>query len=202
MANPSVGRAILPVGFPIGTSHPLGVNHAIERPCEIRLGQAFVNVSPAHYTGWMAALEALDRPRLLEEWAGEGVPQPELVLKDLFEAGLLVELEDAPLDNLPTLERFRLYPTGYGSGNSLESQLVFELGATDPESRAKVDVRVYSVWALSTWPISIAEACRSIAKENDADPTSFLGQLALSLPLLVRSGAAFLDLAPGSEAPG
>lgn len=189
----TTGSAVLPVGFPLGTSHPLGIGEPVEQPQEIRKGESFYNVTAGQYAAWMLALQAADREVLEASCTASGLPNAGELIEDLLEAGLLVAMWDSPLQNLPLLESHRLLPVGLGFGNSLEHQDAFVIGQFGLGPRLTVDLRVYLVWGLSTRPISVAEACREVAATYDVDVEPVLGQLAVNLPLLIRHGAALLD---------
>jgi hypothetical protein len=186
-------RAMLPVGYPLGPSYPPDATGSIEAAMEIRFGDAFRRLSVARYQAWMVAMEAFDRPRLQAACARQEIPDASGHIDALLLDGLLIELAETPLDNLALLERHRLIPIGFGLGNSLEAPDRYLISQFAPGSEVTVDVRVYLAWALSTRPISIADAARRLGREHGIGPEPILAQLALNLPLLVNSGSALID---------
>lgn len=187
------GRALLPVGYPLGPSYPPGLTAPVEAAMEIRIGDGFRRLSTARYQVWMVAMEAFDRHGLEVACSRQEIADVDGQIGALLLEGLLIELADQPLDNTDLLDRHRLVPIGFGLGNSLDAPDRYLISQFAPGSEVTVDVRVYLAWALSTQPISIGDAARRLALEHGIGPEPILAQLALNLPLLVTSGSALID---------
>lgn len=187
------GRAMLPVGYPIGPSYPPGASGPMEAPMEIRVGDGFRRLSTARYQAWMVAMEAFDRRGLRAACSRQEIGDASGHIDALLQEGLLIELADDPLDNLDLLDRHRMIPIGFGLGNSFEAPDRYLISQFAPGSEVTVDVRVYLAWALSTRPTSIGDAARRLGREHGIGPEPILAQLALNLPLLVNSGSTLID---------
>src|SRR5258708_7421619 len=151
------GCPLLPVGFPLGEVYYLSERVSYGA---IRKGADRLRVALDDYQAWLHGFDAQPRAELVARCTHDAIPEPEARIDSLIEAGFLVELRDMPEDNQDLLERLRLIPLGFGLGNTPYNPENFEIGQVGNEEALSVNARVYNVWAVSTVPISIAEACR------------------------------------------
>lgn len=186
------GRAVLPVGFPLGLVVPEDGGRD-EQPYEIRKGAGSVDLAEGQYRLWLLAFDGLARPELLAACQAQEIPYADQIVEDLLRVGALVELEDDPLANVRLLERHRLHPMGVGVGNSRERPREWRIALPGLGVAVSVDVRVYTVWSDSVGGGSLAGHCRRLARQVGVEPARLLGQVAVNLAPLLQRGVAYLD---------
>ena len=189
------GRAVLPVGFPVGLVVPENGKQD-EQPYEIRKGAGVIDLAESQYRLWLLAFDGLARPDLLAACGAQEIPYAEEILADLLRVGALVELEDDPLANVRVLETHRLHPMGIGVGNSRERPREWRIALPGLGVALSVDVRVYTVWGGSVAGGSLAGHCRRLARDVGVEPARILGQVAVNLAPLLQRGVAYLDEEP------
>lgn len=194
------GRALLPVGFPLGLV--VGEDgRRDEQPYEIRKGSGIVDLAESQYRIWLLAFDGLARPDLLAACRAQEIAYAEEIVEDLVRVGALVELEDDPLANVRVLETHRLHPMGIGLGNSRERPREWRIALPGLGVGVTVDVRVYTVWSDSVCGGSLAGHCRRLARDVGVEPARILGQVAVNLAPLLQRGVAYLDEAGAAAAP-
>jgi hypothetical protein len=196
------GRAVLPVGFPLGLA--VAENGGREdQPYEIRKGAGAVDLAEPQYRLWLLAFDGLSRPDLLAACRTQEIAYADEIVDHLLRVGALVELEDDPAANVRLLERLRLHPMGIGVGNSRERPREWRIALPGLGVSVTVDIRVYMVWSDSVGAGSLADHCRRLARDVGVEPARILGQVTVNLALLLQQGVAYLDeAAPGTTEAG
>jgi hypothetical protein len=193
------GRAVLPVGFPLGLVVAED-GRRDEQPYEIRKGAGVIDLAESQYRIWLLAFDGLARPDLLAACRAQEIAYADEIVEDLVKVGALVELEDDPLANVPLLDTLRLHPMGIGVGNSRERPREWRIALPGLGVGVTVDVRVYTVWSAAVCGGSLAGHCRRLARDVGVEPARILAQVAVNLAPLLQRGVAYLDEA-GAAAP-
>jgi hypothetical protein len=231
--QPITGRSVMPkLIVPVGLD--LGPAYAGEGPpdrlpvrYEVHQGATSMELNATEYAVWRAAFEQPDAHydmkhdrQCLAAFVREHghapagpVPDPDPVVDRLLELGLLAEFEP----DGPGLERFfgmhRLYPRAEGVGTDPERSESHLIGDEEKVFCA-VPPNVFLAWMDSVTAPSLWDVCAEVASDDNPDPgeaplhltaTEIAEQVASSLPWMISTGAAWLDLVnyelPRIEAP-
>lgn len=196
------GSPVLAVGWPLGFEAAVESGEVRDAPYVVARGGRYLDLPADAYRVWLMALGGTSRKELIEAVEAGGITDAgdaDEIVSGLLRANAVVELDDDPLANAEILEHLRLCRVGIGLGNSVEQPNAFKIGAAGGGVRVVVDSRVYGVWGMSDGSVSIAEACRRLAKnvsdpDDPIEPSFVVGQIAVNLGLLLREGVALLDL--------
>jgi hypothetical protein len=204
---------IVPVGLNLGPSYRyVAPPDPTPEYWEVRLGADSEELSADEFQVWGRAFLDPERHARLEVnrdtlrrdllAAGKGPADPDEVIDQLIERGFLVEFDpEGPLEKV--FRRLRLYPLAEGMGNTPEEPDRRLIGHNG-QSLLKVTSVVYGLWAFSAAIGSLWDACLATAKFNanakqagedleDLPLDEVARQGAVSVPMLVSSGCAFLD---------
>ncbi|MEU1604036.1 hypothetical protein [Micromonospora matsumotoense] len=206
---------IVPVGLNLGPSYRY-VTPPDPTPeyWEVRLGSDSEELTDEEFQVWGRAFLDPERHARLEVnretlqrdviAAGNGPANPGPVIDRLLDRGLLIEFDpDGELEK--AFRRIKLHPLAEGIGNTPEEPDRRLIGHNG-QAHAKVNYTVYGMWAYSSSVGSLWDACADFeagAKEQReagedveaATAAEVASELAKTLPMLVASGCAFLDLA-------
>jgi hypothetical protein len=206
---------IVPVGLNLGPSYRY-VTPPDPNPeyWEVRLGNDSEELTDEEFQVWGRAFLDPERHARLEVnretlqrdviAAGSGPTNPGLVIDRLLDRGLLAEFDpDGELEK--AFRRIKLYPLAEGMGNTPDEPDRRLIGHNG-QAHVKVNYTVYGMWAYSSTVGSLWEACvdfeagareqRQAAEDIDeATAGEVASEIARTLPMLIASGCAFLDLA-------
>lgn len=213
-----MSKIVLPVGFSVGPRYniadPPDPNMNFY---EISLGDESIQLNDDETKVMAAATGDPDRHTRLEitrisvrtclEVLHDGVAEPEPIIDHLMSMGLLVEFDpvEGTDDELADLfRRHRLYPTAEGLGATPEEPRRYRIGHGSVPV-VIVDNLTFSIWAYSRNFTNLWDECADFASDReyvgeDGKPLNLTTEVvvrrfARSLPALIGSGTAFLDLA-------
>ena len=187
------GRPILAVGYPLGYTAPLDGSPASYVPYEVRLGDETVELSEPHWKLWLGAFAGADRPGLLSHAETLDLDE-EALTRDLFDAGLLIALEDTLKPTALSSSNCGLSPRGSDSANTEEDRPAFRIGLPQLGVRVISDYRMYDVWRQCDGRRTLADACRKVARDWDVEDAQATRVAAANLALLLREGVIYLDV--------
>lgn len=215
-----MSTVIVPVGLAMGRDYAAGdPGDDSAASWEVHLGDTPAYLTREEMLVWAAAFleperhanRAVNRASLAAKLAAgsEITADPETVMSRLVERGLLVEYDpvDGRLEEL--FRELQLVPLAQGNGNSPEQPGRYEIGFAG-QTLIDVDPNVYAIWSYSFHERSLWDACAALATGLDEDlepgeePLGLTADevardVAMSLPLLVVTGCAFID--PVAELP-
>jgi hypothetical protein len=194
---------ILPVGHYTGAEHPPGPGRT--RPLgsagrTIRIGRSRVSFTDDEpFLVWAAA----HRPPgdLGAPWgraeiaAASKVADPEPVIDQLLEDGLLVEVTDVE----SFARRHKAVPILIALGNTPEEPDRYGIGLYGLDPVVTVSPLVYELWQWGTISVSVWAVCEAFAIANSRATGvpiaagSVLAEFVAALPALVGSNAVYLD---------
>lgn len=208
---------IVPVGFDLGPAFAEdGPPDRLPVRYEVHLGATPTELSATEYAVWRAAFEQTDAHfdmkhdrRCLEAFVREHghapvglVPDPKPVVDRLLGLGLLAEFQPGAGE----LEEFfgvhRLYPRAEGVGTDPDRSDLHLIGDEEKVFCA-VPPNVFLAWMDSVTSPSLWDACVDVASDDDLGPgeapldmtpAEVAEQVASSLPYLISTKAAWLDL--------
>ncbi|MQA03530.1 MAG: hypothetical protein GEV07_12695 [Streptosporangiales bacterium] len=207
---------IVPVGFVMGPEFgPDGEPDREPLHYEVHFGGDPQNLTTDEFVAWAGAFT--DPPRhaelqvnrkSLEEFLrtdnGLGGPlaDPASVVTGLVERGLLVEYDplEGPLEEL--FRGLRLFPQGQGLGSTPDEPTQYRIGFAG-QPIASVSSNAYQLWSYSLTFASLWDACVDMAEAAtnvepgetpiDVDAETLVREVGSAIPMLVSTGAAFLD---------
>ncbi|TDB79554.1 hypothetical protein [Micromonospora sp. KC721] len=205
---------IVPVGLNLGPSYRY-VTPPDPAPeyWEVRLGNDSEELTDEEFQLWGRAFLDPERHARLEInretlrrdalGVGSGKSNPDAIIDRLLDRGLLIEFDPNGELEKP-FRRIRLYPLAEGMGNTPEEPDRRLIGHNG-QAHVKVNYTVYGMWAYSSSIGSLWEACVDFetgAKEQhetgeDVEVVAaaeVAGEVAKTLPMLIASGCAFVDL--------
>ncbi|MGC4815315.1 hypothetical protein ACLQ29_32840 [Micromonospora sp. DT228] len=199
---------ILPVGRYTGEFHP-----AVGAPVRyhsLSIGRLSVTIEdPQALAVWAAAHRAVDRPdatwdraAVIDAATRLGVTNPDRIVAEFLEDGLLVET--AP--GAPEVEDFarthRVHPLMVSLGNSPDDPLRYGIGLFGTAPVLRLPALAHDVWQWSSVGASLWDVCQAfadagaqaeVADTREHDPRHVLREFLAALPLLVGANAACLD---------
>ncbi|MFF0150137.1 hypothetical protein [Micromonospora sp. NPDC005203] len=199
---------ILPVGRYTGEFHP-----AVGAPTKyhsLSVGRLSVTIEdPQAFAVWAAAHRPIDRPEatwdraaVVEAARQLGVADPDRIVAEFLEDGLLVET--AP--DAPDVEDFarahRVHPLMVSLGNTPDDPLRYGIGLFGTAPVLRVPALTHDLWQWSSvgaslWDVSQvfadAGAQAEVTDTREHDPRHVLREFLAALPLLVGANAACLD---------
>ncbi len=205
---------IVPVGLNLGPSYRY-VTPPDPNPefWEVRLGNDSEELTGEEFQVWGRVFLDPERHTRLEInretlqrdviAAGNGATNPGPVIDRLLDRGLLIEFDpDGGLEK--AFRRIKLYPLAEGMGNTPDEPDRRLIGHNG-QAHVKVNYTVYGMWAYSSTVGSLWEACVDFeagAREQrqagedieEATAGEVASEIARTLPMLIASGCAFLDL--------
>lgn len=208
---------ILPVGRYTGEFHP--AVGAPVRYYSLRIGGLSVTLEdPQSFAVWAAAHHPIDRPdatwdraAVTEAASQRGGADPDRIVVEFLEDGLLVEIApDAP-DVVEFARAHRVLPLMVSLGNTPADPLRYGIGLFGAAPILRLPALVHDVWQWSSVGASLWETCQvfadagaraEVADTREHDPRHVLHEFLAALPLLVGANAAFLDVATRSHSPG
>ncbi len=206
---------IVPVGLNLGPSYRY-VTPPDPNPefWEVRLGNESEELTDDEFQVWGRAFLDPERHARLEVTretlqrdllaAGAGPANPGPVIEQLLDRGLLIEFDpDGELEK--PFRRIKLHPLAEGMGNTPEEPDRRHIGHGGA-SLVKVSGVVYGVWAFSAAEGALWDFCLGLDEDNLRDRQAGMDlerltaaeaahQAAVTIPMLVASGVAFLDQA-------
>ncbi len=191
-----MNEILLPIGQPLGrTAQPEG--EPMPATAAVRVAAEFHDLSPEQYRLWLTSFNHSDRGALEQAAQAIGTADAATTIGELTTLGVLVTFDPAE-DLTAFLSSYCVIPAGFGLGASTEKVGYFEIGGPDLQPRVRVEFDIFLVWAMAHTR-SIWSTCRMLAGEKQLDPVLVARHVAVNLPLLTRSGCAFLDqIAPRS----
>lgn len=204
---------IVPVGLNLGPSYRY-VTPPDPTPeyWEVRLGNDSEELTDEEFQVWGRAFLDPERHSRLEVnretlqrdviAAGNGPTNPGPVIDGLLGRGLLIEFDPSNELEKP-FRRIKLHPLAEGMGNTPDEPDRRHIGHNGV-SLLKVSGVVYGIWAFSSTEASLWEACVGLGEDNERDLKAGMDlerltaseaahQAAVTIPMLVASGCAFLD---------
>ncbi|WP_431877451.1 hypothetical protein [Micromonospora marina] len=204
---------IVPVGLNLGPSYRYVTPPDLTPEYwEVRLGNDSEELTDEEFQVWGRAFLDPERHARLEVnretlqrdviAAGNGPANPGPVIERLLDRGLLIEFDpDSELEK--PFRRIKLQPLAEGMGNTPEEPDRRHIGHNGV-SLLKVTSAVYGIWAFSSTEASLWEACVGLDEDNQRDLQTGMDlerltaaeasrQVAITIPVLVASGCAFLD---------
>lgn len=208
---------IVPVGFDMGPVY--AEEGPPDRPpmrYEVHLGGGPRDLDELEYTVWRAAFAdpdahaglKVDRARLERYLRDEGhapagrISDPEPVVDRLVGQDLLLEFDaDGDLEDVFGIHR--LYPRAPALDSQRDDPMFHDIGFDEP--LCEIPPNVFTAWAFGMTEATLWAACDMVAEIADADlapgrePMNLSAgevakQVALNLPYLLSTKAAFLDL--------
>lgn len=209
-------NVVVPLGFDMGSIFAEdGPYDRSPSWYEVHLGGHPQQLNAEQYTAWLGAFHdvaahadlAVDRAALERHLrtAAQGpagqLPNPGPIVDGLLERELLLEYDTdhAGEDVFSTL---RLLPRAHGLGSTVDRPDRYRIGYPG-RPLAQVQALVYQLWSLSlTYPalwyafeeIAGADVWQLASGDRKPGPEQVGSEVGAALPLLVSSGAAFLDL--------
>lgn len=204
MADP----LILPVGRYTGEFHP-----AVGAPVKyhsLSIGRLSVTLEdPQAFAVWAAAHRPVDRPDAIWDRTAVtdaarqlGVADPDRVIAEFLEDGLLVEITpDAP-DVVDFARAHRVLPLMVSLGNTPDDPLRYGIGLFGAAPVLRMPALVHDVWQWSSVGASLWDVCQvfadagaraEVADAREHDPRHVLREFLAALPLLIGANAACLD---------
>lgn len=209
---------IVPVGFDMGPVY--AEDGPRDRPpmrYEVHLGGGPRDLDAVEYTVWQAAFAdpdahaglKVDRTRLERYLRDEGhapagrIADPEPVVTRLIEQELLLEFDsDGDLEDPFGIRR--LYPRAPALDSERDDPMFHDIGFDD-EPLCEIPPNVFTAWSFGMTEATLWGACEMVAEIADADlppgreplnlsTAEVAKQVALNLPYLLSTKAAFLDL--------
>lgn len=209
---------IVPVGFDMGPVYDdEGPMDRSPMRYEVHLGGGPEDLTATEYTVWRAAFAdpvahaelKVDRARLERYLRDQGhapagrIDDPAPVVSSLLERDLLLEFDtDGDLEDPFGIRR--LYPRAPALDSDRDDPVFHNIGFDD-EPICEIPPNVFTAWAYGMTEATLWAACEMVAELADADlkpgqeplnlsTADVAKQVALNLPYLVSSEAAFLDL--------
>lgn len=206
---------IVPVGLSLGPSYRY-VTPPDPNPeyWEVRLGTDSEELTHEEFQVWGRAFVDPERHSRLEVnretllldvvTATRGAINPKPIIDRLLERKLLIEFDtDGDLEK--PFRQITLHPLAEGMGNTPEEPDRRLIGHNG-QALVKVNYTVYGMWAYSATIGSLWTACLDFeagvreqreAGEDVAEATAaeVAAEVASTLPMLIASGCAFIDLA-------
>jgi len=210
MANPAPAQPVVfPVGHYTGAFHP-----AVGAPPKyhsLRLGRLVVTLPDDRTLAvWAAGHRSPDEPA--EPWTREavtrtartrlGVDDPEPVLAELLDSGLLAEVTPGTPDAIEFARAHRVVPLMVGLGNTPEEPLLNGVGLFGMEPIVRVPSLVYDVWQWGSVGASLWDVCQAFAQageevvvsnSHEHNPEFVLTTYLNSLHVLLGPNAAYID---------
>lgn len=208
---------IVPVGLDMGPVYD--ADGPVDRPppyYEVHFGGDPQRLTAAEYTAWLGTFADPDAHadlRVDREWleqylksdgAGPAGPldDPTPLVSQLLDRELLLEYDpdDSAMEEVFGL--LRLYPRAVGRGSDPEEPGRYRIGYVG-DVFLEVSGVVYQIWAHSPTFPSLWETCRCFVESNsdlaspeqpfDLTADEVARETGYAVPLLVSTGAAFLD---------
>lgn len=221
-------KLIVPVGLDLGPAYAAdGPPERLPVRYEVHLGATTIELDAVEYTVWRAAFEQTDAHfdlthdrACLEAFARDHghaptglVPDPGPVVDRLLGLGLLAEFDPDGVGLDEFFGMYRLYPRAEGVGTDPDRSDLHLIG-DEAKVFCAIPPNVFLAWADSVTAPSLWDACADIASDEHLDPgesplgltpVDVAGQVAASLPYLISTRSAWLDLVtyelPRIEAP-
>lgn len=210
---------IVPVGLDMGPVYDEeGPPDRAPLYYEVHLGGDPQQLNPEGYTAWLGAFHnpdqhanhEMNRERL-EQYLRDNVAGPVGRLSDpgplvqtLLDVSLLIEFDPDKSDMEYVFGPMRLYPRAHGLGSTSTVPDQYRIGYVD-HPFAQVSELVYELWSFSLTMPSLWTACEEVSNalrtqvRPGEEPVDYSAEelardVAYTMPLLVSSGAAILDL--------
>lgn len=208
---------IVPVGFIMGPE--FGSDGPQDRPpqhYEVHFGGDPQDLSEEEFATWAGAFVdptrhanlEVDRKALEEFLRNDDglvgrMADPVPLVSALLERGLLIEFDPLEGDLQELFTNLRLFPQGQGLGSTPEDPALYRIGF-GPQPVARVTSNVYQLWSYSLTFPALWDACVDMAEAANTElepgeeplgiqPVELAREVAAAIPLLVSSGAAFID---------
>lgn len=206
---------VVPVGFDMGAIYAeAGDPDRSPMHYEVHLGGDPQDLTADQYTAWLGAFHdveahadllvdrvALERHlRTDPEGPAGPLTDPRPLVQELLDRGLLLQYDTGDVRE-DVFAGLRLFPRAHGLGDTTDSPEFYAIGYPG-RSFATIDNLPYQLWSLSLTFPSLWDALVDFAEgdgwdippgEEKPSPAEVGGMLGQVLPLLVSSGAAFLD---------
>ncbi|MBT8225600.1 MAG: hypothetical protein HKP61_11880 [Dactylosporangium sp.] len=204
---------IFPVGHYTGAFHP--TVGAPVRYHSLRIGELGITLDDEQALGvWAAAHRPLDRPD--QPWTRTavaniartlmGIADPESIMDEFFETGVLVEVEPGTQDAIGFARAHRVEPLMIGLGNTPDHPLTCGIGFLGAAPVVTVPTLVFDIlqWgslANSLWDVCAAFATAGaqggVSNTDEHNPEYVLTTFLTSLYTLLGPNAAYIDEARG-----
>jgi hypothetical protein len=194
------GRRVLSVGTAGGiTSGFVGLPDGAGL---VRLGGSLLSLDEAEYQLWDAGLLAPATEPLLEQARQSGMAEPDRVLRELAEAGLVIDSAVDPASARHLAGGHAVRFTGRLVGNGPHQSPRFLVGAGTAAPPLTVDVVVYQFLLWADGRASITDQCARLDTGGVPWCSDAAAHVAGWIPALLSADLISLDLVVSAEGPG